>query len=266
MFSRGMGRTLASILLVMAVVAVALSGWAVFAQTRSTPAAQGAQATESGARIPRTITVVGHGTVTITPDIATANIGVETSGTNVKEAIDEASETMAAVMKAFTAAGIAQKDIQTSGFNVWAERSTPPVPMAEETRAQEAEQVTYRENNNVRVVIRDLTKVGAVIDAAVEAGANSIYGVSFGIDKPEDLASEAREKAIADAQAKAEELAKLNGVEVGEVVSISEIVGQTPYYGVERVALMAEGLGGAGPFTPGEQEVALQLQVVYAIR
>jgi len=99
-----------------------------------------------------------------------------------------------------------------------------------------------------------------VIDAAVEAGANAIYGVSFGIDKPEDLASEAREKAIADALAKAEELAELNGVQVGEVVSISEIVGQTPYYGVERAALMADGLGGAGPFTPGEQEVSLHEQ------
>lgn len=266
MSANRMGRTIASVLLVTAVVAVALSGWAVFAQTRTTPASQDAQEPTGGATMPRTITVVGRGTVTITPDIATAHIGVETSGANVKDAIDDASETMEAVLEALTAAGLAERDIQTAGFNVYADRSSGPVPMIEGSRSTGAEGITYRVNNNVRVVIRDLDTVGAVIDAAVEAGANSIYGVNFGIDKPEDLASEAREEAIADALAKAEELAGLNGVEVGEVVSVSEIVGQTPYYGVERVALMADGLGGAGPFTPGEQEVSLQLQVVYAIR
>ena len=266
MFASRLGRIIPSILLVAAVVAVALSGWAVFAQTRPTPVAPSPQAPNGGANMPRTITVVGRGTVRITPDIATANIGVETSGPNVKKAIDEASETMAAVLKALTAAGEAEKDIQTAGFTVWADRSYGPVPVIEEGRDMGDQQITYRVNNNVRVIVRDLTKVGAVIDAAVEAGANSIYGVSFGIDKPEDLASEAREKAIADARAKAGELAALNGVQVGEVVSVSEIVGQTPFYGVERAALMADGLGGAGPFTPGEQEVSLQLQVVYAIR
>ena len=266
MLARRMGRTIASILLVAAVVGVAISGWSVFAQTRVTPAAQSAQAPTGGATMPRTITVVGRGTVSITPDVATAHIGVETSATNVKDAIDDASDTMAEVLEALTAAGVAERDVQTAGFNVWADRSPGPMPMLEGNRAEGGEQITYRVNNNVRVIVRDLTKVGAVIDAAVEAGANSINGVSFGIDKPEDLASEAREEAVADALAKAEELAGLNGVQVGEVVSVSEIVGQTPFYGVEKGALMADGLGGAGPFTPGEQEVSLQLQVVYAIR
>ena len=95
MFSSRMGRTLSSILLVGAVVAVALSGWSVFAQTRTTPAAQSTQQPAGGASMPRTITVVGNGTVSITPDIATAHIGVETAGANVREAIDEASETLA---------------------------------------------------------------------------------------------------------------------------------------------------------------------------
>jgi uncharacterized protein YggE len=266
MFTSRLGRTISSVLLVTAVVAVALSGWSVFAQTRTTPAAQSAQAPTDGASMPRTITVVGRGTVSITPDIATAQIGVETTGQNVRDAIDDASDTMAEILDALTEAGVAERDIQTAGFNVWADRNPQPMPMVEGSRTPGAEQITYRVNNNVRVIIRDLETVGAVIDAAVEAGANSIYGVNFGIDEPEALASEAREEAIADALAKAEELAALNGVQVGEVVSVSEIVGQSAVYGMERAALMADGLGGAGPFTPGEQEVSLQLQVVYAIR
>lgn len=261
----------ATVVIVSTALVVSLSGGAL-AQIRPTPTpagAQSAQAPEDGAvAMPRTITVVGRGTVSITPDIATAHIGVETVGVNVKDAIDDASDTMADILEALTEAGVAEKDIQTSGFNVWADRSQAPIPMVDEPRGGggASGQVTYHVNNNVRVIVRDMTKVGAVVDAAVEAGANAINGVSFGIDKPEDLASEAREKAIADARAKAEELAELNDVEVGAVVSVSEVVGQTPYYGMERSALMADGMGGAGPFTPGEQEVALQLQVVYAIR
>lgn len=269
MFASRIGRTFASVLLVAAVVGVALSGWAVYAQTRTTPtaaSAQSAQAPAGETTLPRTITVVGSGTVTMTPDVATANIGVETSAADVKDAIDEASETMAAVLEALTDAGVAEKDVQTAGFNVWADRSSGPVPMVEGSRTVGGEEITYRVNSNVRVIVRDMTAVGAVIDAAVEAGANAIYGVSFGIDEPEALASEAREKAIADALSKAEELAALNNVQVGEVLSVSEVIGQTPYYGVQRMAAAADGLGGAGPFTPGEQEVSLQLQVVYAIR
>jgi uncharacterized protein YggE len=258
------GRLVTSLLVVGAVVAVALSGWSVLAQTRTTPAASRAQEPTGEASMPRTITVVGTGTVSVTPDIATAHIGVETTGTSVRDAIDDASETMADILEALTAAGVAERDIQTSGFNVWADRNARPAPMIDSATSAATEQITYRVNNNVRVIIRDLDSVGAIIDAAVEAGANAINGVNFGIDKPEALASEAREKAIADALAKAEELAALNGVAVGPVVSVSEIVGASPVYGAMRAAAV-DGLGGAGPFTPGEQDVSLQLQVVYAI-
>jgi uncharacterized protein YggE len=85
-----------------------------------------------------------------------------------------------------------------------------------------SDKVVYHVNNNVSVTIRDLAKVGAVLDAAIEAGANSIYGVSFSVAEPEKLEAEARGKAIANALAKAKELAQLNGVEVGAVVSVSD--------------------------------------------
>jgi uncharacterized protein len=168
------------------------------------------------------------------------------------------------VVAALKAQGIVDSDIQTSGYSLWTDRSSGP-------DGQGAEKITYRASNNVTIVIRDLSQVGSVLDAAVNAGANSIQGISFGLDDPRKIASQAREKATADALAKAKELAQLNGVEVGEVVSVSEVVGAGSggYYSSNFSVLNAPktGLGGGiGSVNPGELELSLSLQVVYAIR
>jgi len=211
--------------------------------------------------LPRTITVVGSGTVRIEPDIARVTIGVETLGSSVKLASKESSETMEKVLAALKAQGIADKDIQTSGFSIWSDRGYSP------EKALNEELVTYRVNNSLNITVRDLEAVGAVLDTAIDAGANAIHGVSFSLDKPKALESEARAGAIADARAKAEELADLTDVHVGQVVSVSEIVGEGGYYrsNFEAMGTPKYGLGGAGPITPGELELSLMLQVVYAI-
>jgi uncharacterized protein len=218
---------------------------------------------QTSAVLPRSITVVGEGSVKIKPDVARANLGVETQSETVKGATSEATATIDKVVAALKAQGIAETDIQTSGYSLWTDRSSGPA-------GQGAEKITYRANNNVTIVIRDLGKVGTILDAAVNAGANAIQGISFGLDDPRKLASQAREKATADALAKAKELAQLNGVEVGDVVSVSEVVGTGGgYYNSNFGALNAPkaGLGGGiGSVNPGELELSLSLQVVYAIR
>lgn len=210
---------------------------------------------------PRTITVVGEGTVKVKPDTAVASIGVETTGATVREATSQNAETMTAVMAALRAQGIAESDIQTSGFNVWVDRNPSP----EQGGMGSA---LYRVNNNVSVTIRDLTKVGPVLDAVIEAGANSIYGVSFGLDDPKALLVQAREKAAADALAKAEELAKLHNAQVAQVVSVSEVVdgGAFPMASAYEVNFGKGGAGLAGPITAGEMEIMARLQVVYSMR
>ena len=248
----------AAVLLVAGMLAVTLLGPspARVAAQEPSPVLQG--------EMSRTITVVGEGRVRIQPDIAQINIGIEVVGETVKEASSQVAETMTAVMNALKEGGVAEKDMQTSGYSVWVERPYGPEgPIMDQAPI-------YHVNNTVNVTIRDLTNVGGVLDAAIEAGANNIYGVTFSIADPKPLQAEAREKAVADALAKAEELAGLNNVQLGEVVSVSEVIGGGPsgyYPGFARVPVAPEGMGGGGggPISPGELEMAAQLQVTYAI-
>jgi uncharacterized protein YggE len=98
----------------------------------------------------------------------------------------------------------------------------------------------------------------------VSAGANTIYGVNFEVSDPSQLEAAAREKAIADAKARAESLAQLSGVSLGEVLTVSEVIG-APGPIVERAAV---GMGGGGgtPIQPGETQVNVSVQVTYAIK
>jgi uncharacterized protein YggE len=207
--------------------------------------------------VPGTITVVGEGIVRIKPDIAQATVGVEVVKPTVREATDEVSQVMDAVVETLKEQGISDKDIQTSNFSVWTDYSYGPDDTQRET--------TYRVSNQVNITIRDLDSVGDVLDAAIEAGANNIYGVTFSLDDPTQLESEAREKAVENARAEAEELAELTGLQLGRVVSVSEVIGTSGYYGanVRAASEMGMGGGGIGPVEPGELEMSLELQIVY---
>jgi uncharacterized protein YggE len=234
----------------------------VFARTGFAPSAAQAQAVaETTSTLPRTITVVGEGTVKIKPDIAQANIGVEVVRATVKAASSGAKESMDAVLKALKQQGVDEKDIQTSGYSVWTERPYGP-------EGPSGDEILYHVSNQVAVSIRDLNTVGTVLDAAIEAGANNIYGVTFNLADPSQVESEARKKAVADAQAKARELATLNDIKLGDVVSVSEVIGgRGGYYtGVREAAVSAGVGGGGGPISPGELEVTLQLEIVYTVR
>lgn len=222
--------------------------------------------------LPRTITVVGEGSVSIDPDVAQTTIGVEVVKTTIIEATAEAREVMEAVLNALMEAGVAESDIQTSGFSIWAERSYdgPPRPVESAVNSEEpVETVRYRVSNQVMVTIRDLESVGAILDAAIEAGANNIFGVNFRLDDPSVVESDARAKAVENAKAKAEELAALTGAEVGEVITISEVIGQGGGYFGGNFASSARqemGGGGAGPISPGQLNLSMQIQVTFAMR
>lgn len=219
-----------------------------------------AAAQTTPAAAPRTIVVVGEGKVSVKPDIAQAGIGVEIINSDVKQASNEATAVMQKILDALKAQGVAENDVQTSYFNIWVER--PPTP----TGGQSTETI-YHVSNTVNVTIRDLNKVTTTLGAAIEAGANTINSVTFDIAKPAELQGQARKKAVDDAKAKAQELAGLNGVSLGDVVNVSEVVqGPVPLFGTTKYAAQGVGGGGVGPISPGEIEVTVQLQISYAIQ
>jgi uncharacterized protein YggE len=244
------------------VAVLLLAGVLAFGRTGFEPSAAQAQMyAETTSTLPRTLTVVGEGTVKIKPDIAQANIGVEVMDSTVKEASKGARDTMEAVLEALKEQGVDEKDIQTSGFSVWTER-----PYG--TEGPSGDELFYHVSNQVAVTIRDLETVETVLGAAIEAGANNIYGVTFSLDDPSQVESRARKEAVADAQATAKELAALNDVEVGKVVSVSEVIGGGDGYyasGVREAAVVGGLGGGGGPIAPGELELTLQLQIVYTV-
>ena len=222
------------------------------------PSASPVEAPES---IERSITVVGEGEASVAPDVAEANVGVEVLAPTVKEATKEAKERMTAIMAALEKAGIAEKDIQTSNYSIYFERY-PEVRAMVEAPPPEVEG-SYRVSNMLRIKIRDLDKIGAVLDGVIEAGANNVYGVNFTVDDLSEVRSEARGKAIDNAKAKAQELADLNGVDLGEVFQISEVIGGP--FPTMGLSVVREYAGGAGPISPGELEFSVQIQVSYAI-
>lgn len=242
----------------LAIGATLLAG-ALAGPVRSAAAQDAAPAAPVAASPTRTITVVGEGKVRVEPDTARVTIGVEVLRPSVREAADANTAILDAVVGALSEAGIADEDIQTSGFSVYSERFGPEGPLPDD-------KVNYRVSNNVVVTVRDLEQTSSIIDSAIEAGANNIYGVEFILDDTTAVESEARAAAVESAIAKAAELAELNGVAVGEVISISEVVGSQPVFaGFREQAMFGMGGGGGPTIQPGQVNLTMQLQITYAI-
>jgi uncharacterized protein YggE len=203
------------------------------------------------------IKVVGYGEAFGRPDEAQVVVGVEIFAPKVNDATSENEAIIAAILGVLEDTGIASEDIQTSNYSLWAEQrygENGPEGIA-----------GYRVSNQVTVLIRDIDKVGDVLAAVTAAGANSIYGVQFSVADPAALEVEAREKALVDAQERAESLAELSGLTLGSILAIDETMGQ--YSGPAR--LIGGGGGGAmdtaASISPGQLSFQSYVQVTYAI-
>jgi uncharacterized protein YggE len=208
--------------------------------------------------VPRTITVVGQGKVSLKPDIATINVGAEARASTVSEAKAEVDAQMAAITATLLEAGVAEKDIQTTHYGIHFERE--PMPVMRDGPAVES-QSGYFVSSMVQVTVRDVENAGEVLDAVVQAGANQVHGVRFTVADESTWQSQARASAMDDARSRAEELAILADVSLGEVMSVSEVIGGVPgpMLGIER------SMGGGG-IAPGEMELGTQIQVVFAVQ
>jgi uncharacterized protein YggE len=208
------------------------------------------------------IHVTGEGEVMAAPDIATLRLGIVVEATTVAEAQSQAKEAMGKVKTALIDNGVAEEDIQTRYFSISQIKREVESPKYWE---EEEDMVSYQVTNMVTAKIRDIDEAGTIIDAVAEAGGDltRVEGINFSVDDPSAYYEEARQKAVADAEDKAEQLAELAGVTLGKPTYISEGISY-PIYSRDYSYEISSGLP-ATPISPGEIEISLTVQVFYDI-
>jgi uncharacterized protein YggE len=205
----------------------------------------------------RTVTVTGTGEAQAPPDQARINAGVQSVVNTVIAASNDNEGKIRRIMEALAEEGIEESDIGTTDYSIWAQQDF------------ENGQTTitgYHVSNVVVVTIKDVAKVGDVLAAVTNAGANTVHGINFSVSDTEALETEARERAMDDARRRAESLAGLAGVALAEVITLSTNPG--PSYGPMMMESRAMRMSDAAPtpsITPGQQSVSIQVQVTYAI-
>lgn len=214
----------------------------------------------STAEVKPQLTVSGTGLVRVSPDTASINLGVATQDTDVAQAVAASNLAAEAIITAVKNLGVAPEDVRTTYFNV------SPQPMYDQN-GQPTGQTNYWVNNTLVVTLRQVDQLGAVLQAAVDAGANSINGISFDLTDKSQAEEQARQAAIADAQQRAERLATAAGTTLGEVFSI--YTGGYSYGAINYVeAASSAGSAGGGtvPIAPGTFDVRIDVTLAYTLK
>lgn len=248
----GLVSILAAVLLAGTVIALAVMA------TRPATAAASTVAPTDGSPTPG-ISVTGSARVEGVPDTLRLDIGVNTVDTSVDAALTAANTASAALQKSLRDNGVAERDIASTQLSIQPQynynRSTPTI-------------TGYQVTQSVTAKVRDLDTAGQVIGAAAAAGGDAtvVNGIAFDLEDNAALLSDARERAVADAKAKAEEYARATGRGLGQVVSLVESTVDAPRpFAYEAADSMAAG-GADVPLAPGTQTVSVRVQVTYAFR
>jgi uncharacterized protein len=205
---------------------------------------------------PRTISVSGSGMVAVTPDMATVRVGVSSRDASPAKALKDNTARVTKLFKTLDTFGLEKRDIQTSSFNVnpvYTRRRPPNTPPVIEA---------YDVTNMVTLRLRNLDKLGALLEALVIDGANRLNGLSFGVSKPEEQLDQARKLAIKDAKRKAKLYAKEADVDVGDVLKISENGSGRPRPQMFKASRMS---AEAAPVAAGEQQISASVSVIFEI-
>ena len=218
--------------------------------TTSLHAADGAE--------PARLSLTGRREAQDTPDIATITIGVVTQGANARDAAQANNRAMNEAVNSLKAGGIEARDLQTSNYTI------QPLYTSDPNRSTTPRIASYRATNTLIVQIRDLTKVGDLLERAVSLGANTVSGPNFSLADPEMTRNEAREAAMADALARARLYAEGLGFRLGRVLMVRE--GET--FARAR-PLSAEVRAAASPAHPpieaGESTISANVSVDWEI-
>ncbi|MDO7866902.1 SIMPL domain-containing protein [Nocardioides jiangxiensis] len=206
------------------------------------------------------VTVAGSGKVTVVPDLLIADLTIHVTRDTNAAALADGNAIEAKVTAALQKAGVAKKDIRTTGFSV--------NPHYDYSRGGER-QAGYDADHSIRVYARDLDTAGKVIGDAVTAGGNAVrvQGTRLTLSDKDAAMAEAREKAMKDAKARAKAYAAAGGRDLGEVVTIRENSASAGYQpaAIDGFDAKASAAGAAVPIEPGEQKLSVSVQVVYEL-
>ena len=205
----------------------------------------------------RSMTVSGTGQATLKPDIAYINIGVHTEKPSASEAVAQNNTDSQAVIDALKSAGVAANDIQTTNFSIYQNNQVGPdgKPISP----------VYVADNTVYITVRDLTKLGSLLDASVKAGANNVNNIQFdAVDKTKAM-SDARVAAVKAAKVEADELAAAAGVTLGNIqtINFSENTPGPVFYGKGGGVAAADS---SVPINPGQMQIMVNVTLVYEIK
>jgi uncharacterized protein YggE len=226
------------------------------------------------------VTVSGEGKVYVKPDVAVISLGVTAQGATVAEATKNGTDKMNAVIAVVKGLKVAEKDIQSTNYNLTPvyETSTTPiaVPMMYPVNVGGSEAVKtatnivgYKLEQNIQVKIRDFATVGDILAKATASGANLVGDLQFTIDNPEQFREQARAEAIKKAKVNAKNLSKESGVDLGKLINVYENYNSYPM----MYDSVAKGLGSAAPeavsiptIQPGQQEISLTVNLTYQVK
>jgi len=251
-------KLVSTILVILGILAVLISAIVLLVQmTMFIPKMKSvSKSVPVGTEFPNAISVNGMGEVYVKPELANISIGVESRAKTAGEASDQNKRDMNQVMSSLKAMGIKDEDIQTTDYSIY--------PDYRYTENEGEKMVGYIVRNMVQVKVKDIDKIGDILDAATGAGANAIHGIRFTVEDPNKYKDEARKLAVEEAKSKAQKLANCAGVKLGDVLSIREEWYEAEeYYMYEEMAAF-EGKGGA-PISPGQLAITAMVQMQYEI-
>ena len=208
-----------------------------------------------------TMSLTGTGEVTATPDMAVVTSGVVSQAKTAREALTANTDAMTGLIAEIKSAGIEARDIQTNGFSIsprYAERRDSNGNWLEDRKI-----VGYQVNNGVVVRVRDLSRLGALLDAMVTKGANNIGGINFIVSDADKRRDEARTAAVADVKRKAELYAKAAGVRLGRILSIDEGNVSRPQPVMMMRAMKED--AAAVPVEAGEETLSVNVTITWQL-
>ncbi len=233
---------------VLAILAVALSTRAVAQEL---------------AKVPGRISVVGEGKAAAVPDTAIFDAGVVVVAETAQAALEQNTRAITALLAALKATGIEGRDLATSGFAVQARVVYPQPESGKQPEQPKLE--GYEVRNSVTAKVRDLSKLGIILDAAVQHGANQIGGISFDIQNKDILLDKARQDAVSDAKRKADKAAQAAGLKLGRVLSLGETVQHALPHSAAGDRTSFKAAGASVPVEAGEQSIGTHVEMTWEI-